>query len=538
MKTISANPQSIRDIFKSEYVIPDYQRPYSWDTYQCDQLWDDFILFYEGVLKDGEQYFLGNIVVFKEKDKFFVIDGQQRLTTLLLFIKILFDNASTLKALESCLKKQDSLTNEIKDELRIKSEVKVYKDHENMKAIILNQGAGQNNNNHKKNYEHLSKKFDEWKTEKQPTADKLNQFILTLLDSVVLLPILCESQDDALSIFQTINDRGMALDHADIFKAQLYSIAPDKKEFVNRWDSLKNHEWLFRIHMHILRAKGGDVGNEKALRIYFQEKGENRLEDYDTTMKSLGIYNCIIESWEQPTEISIWWNILETYPNQYWNYPLFVFLHKHGKYEEDEFSIDEARKEEFTNLIKETAKYCFIKGVADNNVNTIKDAVFKVCAAINEEASYLQEYKNNIENKLDECTRKLKKNDYGVRYRKGLVLLASFLNSNQDNKEYLKTLEEKHDIEHILPRQWCNYDQWTEELQKNNIDKLGNLILIEKKKNIQASNEFFQRKKTIYKNSKVQDVKDLTKIENWYPEDLEKRHKEVMQRLENFFKGD
>ena len=427
MKTISANPQSIRDIFKSEYVIPDYQRPYSWDTYQCDQLWDDFILFYEGVLKDGEQYFLGNIVVFKEKDKFFVIDGQQRLTTLLLFIKILFDNASTLKALESCLKKQDSLTNEIKDELRIKSEVKVYKDHENMKAIILNQGAGQNNNNHKKNYEHLSKKFDEWKTEKQPTADKLNQFILTLLDSVVLLPILCESQDDALSIFQTINDRGMALDHADIFKAQLYSIASDKKEFVNRWDSLKNHEWLFRIHMHILRAKGGDVGNEKALRIYFQEKGENRLEDYDTTMKSLGIYNCIIESWEQPTEISIWWNILETYPNQYWNYPLFVFLHKHGKYEEDEFSIDEARKEEFTNLIKETAKYCFIKGVADNNVNTIKDAVFKVCAAINEEASYLQEYKNNIENKLDECTRKLKKNDYGVRYRKGLVLLASLI---------------------------------------------------------------------------------------------------------------
>ena len=62
-------------------------------------------MFYEGVLKDGEQYFLGNIVVFKEKDKFFVIDGQQRLTTLLLFIKILFDNASTLKALESCLKK-------------------------------------------------------------------------------------------------------------------------------------------------------------------------------------------------------------------------------------------------------------------------------------------------------------------------------------------------------------------------------------------------------------------------------------------------
>ena len=226
---------------------------------------------------------------------------------------------------------------------------------------------------------------------------------------------------------------------------------------------------------------------------------------------------------------------------------MFVFLHKHGKHEEDEFSIDERTKSKFLTLIKETVKYCFIKGVADNNVNTIKDTIFKVCAAINEEASYLQEYNNNIENKLDECTRKLKKNDYGVRYRKGLVLLASFLNSNQDNKEYLKTLEEKHNIEHILPKKWCNYDKWTTESHAENIDKLGNLVLLEKSLNIKASNEFFQRKKEIYKievpdkntvPSKVQDVKDLTKIENWYPEDLEKRHKEVIQRLENFFKGD
>ena len=435
MKTISATPKTIREIFQSEYVIPDYQRPYSWDTYQCDQLWDDFILFHEGV-KDGEQYFLGNIVVYKEDNKFFVIDGQQRLTTLLLFIKVLFNNASTFEALEVCLKKQNPLTNKLEDKLRVESQVQVHKDQENMKAIVLNKSVNGTSNKHRENFERLTKKFEKWKERKDPDAVELEKFILLLLDKVVLLPILCESQDDALTIFQTINDRGMALDAADIFKAQLYSIAPDKKEFVNIWDSLKNHEWLFRIHMHILRAKKGDVGIEKALRSYFQEKGKNRLEDYDTTMKSLGIYNCIIESWEQPTEINIWWNILESYPNQYWNYPLFVFLHKHGKYEEDEFSIDEARKEEFTNLIKETAKYCFIKGVADNNVNTIKDTIFKVCAAINEEASYLQEYKNNIENKLDECTRKLKKNDYGVRYRKCLVLLASFLNSNQDNKEF------------------------------------------------------------------------------------------------------
>ena len=61
---------------------------------------------------------------------------------------------------------------------------------------------------------------------------------------------------------------------------------------------------------------------------------------------------------------------------------------------------------------------------------------------------------------------------------------------------------------------------------------------------------FFKGKKEIYKKgttrkngkkikpSEVQDVKDLTKIQNWYPEDLKKRHKEIIQRLGNFFQGD
>ena len=71
------------------------------------------------------------------------------------------------------------------------------------------------------------------------------------------MPILCESQDDALSIFQTINDRGMALDHAEDkqFKAQLYSIAL-KKNLLIDGNSLKKLAF-FSLHA-FLGAKGGD----------------------------------------------------------------------------------------------------------------------------------------------------------------------------------------------------------------------------------------------------------------------------------------
>ena len=74
-------------------------------------------------------------------------------------------------------------------------------------------------------------------------------------------------------------------------------------------------------------------------------------------------------------------------------------------------------------------------------------------------------------------------------------MLASFLNPKENPEKYLSVLKDKYNIEHILPQEWCNYDQWDEESHKKNIEKLGNLVILEKSLNIKASNEFFQRKK-------------------------------------------
>ena len=106
MKTISANPATIREIFQSNYIIPDFQRPYSWDIDKVKQLWDDYIDFHSENGNKEQTYYLGNLVLYKEQDEYLVIDGQQRLTTLLLLIKALFDRAGTYKTLEACLKKR------------------------------------------------------------------------------------------------------------------------------------------------------------------------------------------------------------------------------------------------------------------------------------------------------------------------------------------------------------------------------------------------------------------------------------------------
>ena len=70
------------------FVIPEYQRGYSWDIVQCDKLWQDVESFMDSGVSDP--YFFGTIIVdCSESNKFSLIDGQQRTTTFLLLLKAL-----------------------------------------------------------------------------------------------------------------------------------------------------------------------------------------------------------------------------------------------------------------------------------------------------------------------------------------------------------------------------------------------------------------------------------------------------------------
>ena len=90
-KKISATEHPLAKIFSSEfeYSIPSYQRPYAWTNDQASELFDDLYDSFES--KPEEEYFLGSIVLVKQEDRPHaeVIDGQQRLTTLTIFLAVL-----------------------------------------------------------------------------------------------------------------------------------------------------------------------------------------------------------------------------------------------------------------------------------------------------------------------------------------------------------------------------------------------------------------------------------------------------------------
>lgn len=535
MKAIHADPREIRKIFTDKYIIPDFQRPYSWDRDQCDQLWEDFIDFYENQTSKDDKYFLGNIVINPAGEALSVIDGQQRLTTLLLLIKAFHSKAGTAVVLEECLRIKDPLTSQLTDELRLDSHV-IDDDKKHLYDIVFNNGDNTPDCPLKANYTDFCDKIDEWWKLHNYSTDSLNRLILCLLDQIVLLPIHCGSEDDALTIFETINNRGMSLSDADIFKAKLHHAAGDKKdEFVKDWNALEDdHEWLFRILMHILRAKEGDSGKEIGLRPYFTNSAKNRFSDWESVMNSLKMIDNINNDWTPTPRINILWYILNTYPNYYWNFPLYVFLNKYGKFDGETYNLPKVHNEEFTQLLEYTVKYFFIKGVVYNTVNYIKDAVFKTCVAIEAEKDYLEEYKKITAVEIDTFNQRIKNRQYG-RYWKGLVLLSAYLNPKQNLEDFEDFLCDTYHIEHILPKKWNNYDGWSETTWDEDLNSLGNLIPLEYKLNINARNEFFNRKKEYYAESKVQDALDLTALDEWTPQALHRMQEEKEKRLNKFF---
>lgn len=120
MSKLNIDQKTIKDLFsdkRSDFLIPDYQRPYAWGETECQTLWEDLYAF---AIPDNdcdkfkdEEYFLGPIVTFKnENGKLEIIDGQQRLTTLMLLLRAFyakFDNMKdknslrTRKNIEECI---------------------------------------------------------------------------------------------------------------------------------------------------------------------------------------------------------------------------------------------------------------------------------------------------------------------------------------------------------------------------------------------------------------------------------------------------
>lgn len=578
MAEMRAERKSIFDyLSKNKFLIPMYQRNYVWGEDECEQLWEDVYHFFKNKDED-EEYFLGSVVIYKENGRQNIIDGQQRTTTLNLLIRALYEKArgqdgiDKLKSdLASCLWDTDPLTGNIDfEKTHFKSEVATDLDNESLENLFkdtldINEGEGKKLSLYEKNFVFFQNKIDGL-AKNEPV--NWYDFCLTLLRSCVILPIECDGRDKALRIFNTLNNRGVALSPADIFKGLIFAKKSDaeKMEFAKEWKALESQiqnsnylkkediSFLFTQYEHIIRARYSEVDtvipgvlefwtkkdkeNSKNKRVNFAaNEGLLNKEETFEFIKQLGEFWCNPYDHLSP-EAQKYFIVLNMYQNKLWQMVVSVCFYVYDK--DKNSSI-------FDEILPQLAAYnalglMYGKGGSSGlfwgfmraNINIIKEHKREniFVAGMN-----LPELKMpSLDNFIDFSKKAIPKQ---IRYI--LALYALIYNPNQEmewNKKKNYSLASA-EIEHIFPKKWqdTNYNGWNEEEAQEYLEQIGNKILLEKKLNIHAGNGFFHRKKEIYKDSCIIEAQDLARSDkkDWCKEDIENRNAQIYQKFEEFF---
>ncbi|RAX54916.1 hypothetical protein CCY99_01880 [Helicobacter sp. 16-1353] len=532
MADMNVDPKSIKDFLSSgrEFLIPEYQRQYRWDKEQCQTLWEDILDFFGEVRQTNAQnsqekneYYLGSIVGFSSEDNknvLEIIDGQQRITTLNLLFRALYEKATGgnytnentkgyAKLFGKCIWCYDEGSEELEfTKTHLKSKVILDEGLTELEKILSEDCTLDNKQNslYAKNFQFFRGKIDDFLTQ---NPDSFGEFCKVVLNNLIIMPIECKSEDSALRIFQTLNDRGLPLGDSDIIKSKVYGFtkADSRKDFIKQWqeieENVENIEWYFRQYMHVLRAKNNDTSKEIALRTFFLKnnvealKSAELMEDISDLVKFWG------DKYDDKLSLRAnqFFDILADYPNEY-HYYLNSAIYFYFK-DKDYFSDSR-----ILPLLQQSIANLFVVFIDSKAVNTIKPIVFK---------AYTNLYKNG---KLDFGDSAKKILEDKENFKKNLLSPSKLQNALISLNMYLKFQDQDilaGEVEHIFPRKWqnTNYNGWDKDSAKEKLESLGNKMWLEKQINIEAGNGYFGKKKEKYKNSKFLEANELAK----YPKD-------------------
>lgn len=567
MSKLNVDQKSIYELLsdrKADYIIPDYQRPYAWDEDSCQTLWDDIFSF---AIPDNDatkfdtndEYFLGSIVTFEnDKKQQEVIDGQQRLTTFMLLLRAFYDRFTKMQdqdskdfseRIASCIWKTNEMGKPDKEHLKIDSVVATDKDKDEFLSILKTGNVNSSQTSrYANNFRFFLKKVDDFINDFPKFAEKLPARIL---NNCILMPIEAESQDTALRIFSTLNDRGLPLSDSDIFKAQFYKYykqksEDDRDEFIKDWKKLEETcekifhpitgtpmDDLFTRYMYFIRAKrdNNKSSTTESLRRFYERDKYSVLKQDDTfeNLKDLAQF------WEDITdqnrerfseEVLKKLFILNYAPNSMWNYFISVYYlanrTEDGKLDDEDFKM----------FLDRTIAFIWGYAIMHPGVNALRTPIFaEMLNIVNLNEVTFSDFKFDKEQTRSAILIYDFKN--GRPITKSMLALRMMLNKEQS---YPK-LSQQFDIEHIYPRK----RQENEKGLSNNrqIDLLGNKSLLEKRINIRASDYRFEDKIKYYQgfdNSRGQRIGgtenlELKNISNVYKKFGEK---EIVERTNLF----
>lgn len=506
------------------YEIPKFQRDYTWEAEQWDDLWQDIRML---VKAEESEHYMGYLVIQTSNNKnYTIIDGQQRLTTLSILIlavlKSLNDLVENEIDPENNRKRKENLQNSYIGYVDPVTLISINKlklnrnsdEYYRMSMVLLRDLPIRNTNSSEKHlrecflwyYEKIKKEFS--------TGESLAAFIENIVDKLFFTVIAVTDQINAFKVFETLNARGVQLSSSDLLKNYLFSVVDETKPHISEIEELEN------IWSSIV-GKLGEQKFEDYLRYYWNSYNKTVAKKHlfktiknsisskemvfrlirnlrDTADLYLAIQNPDDDFWKNKQEVKQSLNELNLYQIKQTN---SLLLSGYSKLEENQFK-------KLVNLCSIVSfRYNVIGGL---NPNVQEDVYNSIALKINttsrfDVTDFHSVYVSDSNFKNDFSTKQFKNT---TRNHK----IVKYIFSKIEEYKYRNEISMESDlftIEHILPEsadeRWGGFSQ--EEISRS-VYRIGNLTLLEKKLNREADVLKYGDKTNLYLKSNCQ----LTKV--------------------------
>lgn len=568
-----ASHKTIKTVFSGDkkYIIPRFQREYSWGKEELSELWIDVLsCIYE---KDGElkttDYFIGTLVLIgnENQDQLQVIDGQQRLTTLTILISALvekFKDSSSMNNAKGLYKYIEGTDLEDKKFFKLVNEVskpflqttiqnfdKTNKEPDEQEKVALLDA-----------YEFFIKKLS-YDNLKNDFSSKINaeveyiKLLEIVRDQVLNLGVIfvtADSEDGAYDIFETLNARGLGLSTVDLIKNDLFRTMttehPDDfaktswkevrenlgegKNSIN-FDTFFRHFWLSKYEY---RTENRIYKSFRAFKIQKKIEAKEFLESLlEESVNYSKITNPNFEDWKSFNGKKIYRSLeaVNRFKLTQVRTLLMSFLYL--------FERKIITVKELENGLELIEKFHFlfstICSMRPSGLEIKYSSIARKVRDIKAKADFkiiLQELKQNYQSKLPDQSHFFSKLGE-LKYTNNRTKDSWVIKYIFDNIEYhLRGNGEVElsdcSIEHIAPQ------STKDDSLKKVVGTLGNLILLDRGLNVDAGSKSFENKIHYYKQSSLKHVSrfvDRYEKSLWDKNQIEERQVKLAEELWGIF---
>ena len=515
---IKSNKVKLMDIFSERFwfVIPEYQRSYVWENDNIMELLDDLFFAYEN--KPENEYFLGSLVLKKLDNESFpeyeVLDGQQRLTTFFIMLAVLrdlIDNPRNKSQMQEKIYQEEDEFNGVPERSRI-----TYKIRDNIegfiKTYVITEGGTSKedylyNLKDEKNISisHMANAILILRRELSQRED-IFEFAKYINKKALFIYVSTSNTEDAFRMFTILNDRGIPLTSADILKSENIGALDSDKEkqkYAQLWEDIEAKygdgfdRFLQFIRTILVKEKArANLLDEFKEKVYDKKVLMRGKETFNLVEEYSDIYEKIIDL--QDSSLSNKFKNLITIMkiglrSEDWIPPLLSYFEKFKYKNLDEF------------LTKLEYKFAgdWICGITPTKRLDAMNNILKKIGNCSSSEEVLKD--ENIFNiNKEELKNSISGDIYQKQFSKYVLLKLEYIMS--DNTVHLSSFN-CISVEHVLPQNPKNDSEWNKIFTKDErakwTNKLGNLVLISKRKNSSLGNCDFKEKKEKYLKSRI-----------------------------------